>query len=139
MKPAEDRPCDKLFGLAFKWRSRRLARTASSSAASQPEEIARMSRKGGRRLESLNMGFAESNENADVDLAVASRLLSPVCQSHLPAEQHQRLVNHMGAEMGGHAVDVLRWAHRIDIDGHDVEVGEAAQEVDALARRQATP
>ena len=45
----------------------------------------------------------------------------------------------MGAEMGRHAVDVLRWAYGIHIDRHDVEVGQAAQQVDALARAQATP
>ena len=61
------------------------------------------------------------------------------CEAHLPAEQDQRLVDHVGAEVRGHAVHVLRRADRVDVDRDDVEVAEAAQQVDALARRAVRP
>src|ERR1700730_7167793 len=41
--------------------------------------------------------------------------------------------------MGRHAVHVLRRAHTVDVPCHDVEIVEAAQQVDALACRQPAP
>src|SRR6476660_9717477 len=57
----------------------------------------------------------------------------------LPAQEYEHLIDHVRAQMRRHVVDVLRRADGRDIDGDDIQVGERADQVDALARGEPTP
>ena len=57
----------------------------------------------------------------------------------LLAEQHQALIDNLGCKKRGHIPHIVRRADRVHVDRNDVETDKAAQKLDALARRQATP
>ena len=57
----------------------------------------------------------------------------------LLAEQHEALIDNLGCKKRGHIPHIVRRADRVHVDRNDIETDKAAQKLDALARRQATP
>src|SRR3979411_2835241 len=54
-------------------------------------------------------------------------------------QQEQRLESHIGSEMRRHSVNVVRRTYGVDVDRDDVETGEAAQQLQSLARGESAP
>src|SRR5262249_40910043 len=57
----------------------------------------------------------------------------------LMTEQYQALIDDLGREESGQVLDIMRRADRVYVNRNDIETGKPAYQLNALARRKATP
>src|SRR5262249_12200365 len=70
---------------------------------------------------------------------IPPRSLLRTRETVLASQQHQHFINYVGAQMRCHVVHIVWWADGGDVDGDDVEIRQASDEVEALPRRQTAP